>query len=182
MIRVMWVCLYLCFSGMGFAQEKSDRIDWTLEPGRVGNLKLGMKVDTVYTLFDFEQIEIDDLQLEGHATPALKIFYENSETPTLVAEVKQKSELVIDKIHVLDARFHLASKIGIGSTLADLRKNHKVSWIHFCDRGHLCARVDDLKMLFKLDLREPPTEWLQTENMALIPDSGKVVKIFVESE
>lgn len=182
MIRVLWVCLYLGFVGLGYAQEKANPDVWTLAPGRVGNLRLGMKADTVYALYDFDQIEIDDLQLEGLATPAFKIFYENPEAPALVAEIKQKTEIVIDKIHVLDARFHLASKIGIGSTLADLRKNYPVSWIHFCDRGHLCARVDDLKMLFKLDLIEPPDEWLQTENMALIPDSCKVIKIFVESE
>lgn len=182
MIRVFWVCLYFCLTGLGFAQEKSDPADWTLAPGRVGNLCLGMKADTVYVLYNFDQIEIDDLQLEGLATPALKIFYENADAPTLVAEIKQKSELVIDKIHVLDSRFRLANKIGIGSTLADLRKNYPISWIHFCDRGHLCARIDDLKMLFKLDLMEPPDEWLQTEDMALIPDSSKVIKIFVESE
>ena len=154
--------------------------DFRLAKGRAGVLEIGMKADSIYHFFSVNKAELVDLQLEGMPTPAFKIYYENAETPTLVVEIALKSEMVIDKIHVKDKRFRLDSDVGIGSTLGELRKHYQVKWINYCDKGFMCAKVESLNMLFKLNYRSPSEEWLRTEDPKEIPDSPQIIEIFLE--
>jgi hypothetical protein len=47
--------------------------DFTLARGRIGALRIGMTADRVVALFGEGRVKQVDLQLEGHASPALEI-------------------------------------------------------------------------------------------------------------
>jgi hypothetical protein len=111
----------------------------------------------------------------------LEIYLEgatNQSRPSLLIGIGKKREWIVDAITVKDARFRTPGGIGIESTLGDIRKVYPVKWIAFGE-GPLCANVDEIGMTFELDFTDPPPEWYKTNDQRLIPDTAKVVSIFL---
>lgn len=137
-----------------------------------------MEVDALYGKIDWKLTKLVDLHSEGFFVPALEIYLSKDETkrPALVARIGLN--FVVTSITVYDTRFKTAKGIGVGSTLGEIRKEHKIDSIGFGE-GPLCARVNEIGMTFALDFRNVPRAWYKTGDQALIPDSAKVTSVLV---
>jgi hypothetical protein len=116
-------------------------------------------------------------------------MFSGKELPLIVGCVEDVDVSTLDPKHILpnlglvDVRgiwFPQGYKAVIGSTLGEIRQSYNVDWIAFGE-GPLFARVDQIGMSFALDYKNPPAEWRKTNDQKLIPDSARVVFIFLAS-
>jgi hypothetical protein len=154
--------------------------DFLLSPGKAGRIEIGMAVDKIYSVYTREATKLVDLALEGFFTPALEITLPGhvGEKPSITAEIGWSQAWTFSRITVYDSRFRTASGIGAGSSLGEIRRNHKVDWIEFGE-GPMVARVDSLGMGFLLEVQAVPQAWYEKRDMKWIPDSAKVTGILV---
>lgn len=122
--------------------------------GRVGNVTMGMSIDSLYRTVGRERTRLIDRFREGLFDPAIEIrLGPPSARPTILVEVSvSKSGLVVGRIEVYDPRFQTSSGIHVGSTLADLRKQHPVK---ISNEEGLRAYSEQLPMTFELDGDQP---------------------------
>ena len=117
--------------------------------GRIGQVVIGMSIDSLYRTVHRERTRLIDRFREGLFDPAIEIrFGQASARPTILAEVTMSTcGLVVGRIEVYDPQFHTASGLHVGSTLADVRKQHQVK---LSNEEGLRAYSDDLPMTFEL--------------------------------
>ncbi len=117
--------------------------------GRIGQVIMGISIDSLYRTVHRERTRLIDRFREGLFDPAIEIrLGQLSARPTIVAEVTMsKCGLVVGRIEVYDPRFHTASGLHVGSTLADVRTQHRVK---ISNEEGLRAYSDELPMTFEL--------------------------------
>jgi hypothetical protein len=94
----------------------------------VGRVRMGMSIDSLYRVVGRERTRLIDRFREGLFDPALEIrFGSPRSTPSLVAEVLFSAcGARVGRIEVYDPRYHTASGLHVGSTLADVQRQHPV--------------------------------------------------------
>jgi hypothetical protein len=117
--------------------------------GRIGNVIMGMSIDSLYRTVRRERTILIDRFREGLFDPAIEIrLGQPGARPTMVAEVTMSQcGLVVGRIEVYEPRFKTASGLHVGSTLADVRKQHPVQ---ISNEEGLRAYSGDLPMTFEL--------------------------------
>jgi hypothetical protein len=189
MIRTSGLVLVV-FGGTGIIQAQDKSFE--LSKGKAGPVAIGMTIDELYEKVGKENTRLVDTYTEGFFSPVVEIYLEHEPKdakPSLIAGVVGRppagnerpffiSAFVVGHISVNDAQFRTNQGIGVGSTLGEIRRSHKVDWITFGE-GPLVARVEQIGMSFALDYSAPPGEWSTTHDPALIPDSARVVSILV---
>lgn len=144
-----------------------------------GRIQEGMTLDAVLTKYE-GQAKLVDGQLEGEVFPWIEIYLDpdQPEVPSLVVEISTRK--LVYRTNVYDKRFRTVTGIGVGSTLGDVRKNYILDGI-FYGEGSLFARVNEIGVSFKLDIRvsELPASWSESRDMDLVPDSTKIVSILI---
>lgn len=156
--------------------------DFTLSEGKAGPIKTGMTINELYGEIGQDNSKLVDKFYEGYFSPSMEVYLSgNSVGPSLETEIRpQGVNFVVGRINVLDSRFRTDREVGVGSTLGEIRKTYHVDWIDYGE-GTLFARVEEIGMSFQLDYGNPPAEWQQTHDQTLIPDSAKVVAVFLAS-
>jgi cyclophilin family peptidyl-prolyl cis-trans isomerase len=138
---------------LALLQAQAPAVDpaFRLTPGRAGSFEVGASIDRVYEIIPREKTQLLDLFLEGLFSPALVIKVDGSAVDRpLVARVREWpcNEFVIDAITVTDPRYRTPEGIGVGSSLADVRRHYAVSRSHG-DVGPV-AVAEQLSMTFVL--------------------------------
>jgi hypothetical protein len=168
--------LFVLFS----AEEINYNDNYLITKNNVGKINIGMSVDSLYAKYDRNSTNLIDLFLEGMFSPAIEVFIDGKgekTQPSLVAELSNEY-FTINRIIIRDKRFRTNKNISVGSTLGEIRKYYEIKWIDFCE-GNLCARVENIRVTFKLDISIVPKEWHKTREQNLIPDSAEVVSILM---
>ena len=157
--------------------QAADDDSFVLSAGKAGAVKIGVRVDELYSKVGRQNTMLVDKLTEGYFSPVIELFLgPDTKHPSMEATVG--SGFTIANITVFDSAFKTDNGIGVGSTLGDIRRKYKVDWIDFGE-GPLFARVEAIGMSFALDYSNPSAEWYQTRNMNLIPDKAKVRSILL---
>jgi hypothetical protein len=140
-----------------------------------------MTIDDLHAMHKPSSTKLIARYPEGMFTPMLEVYLEgdtNKSIPSLLIGIDKNRDWIVGNIKVNDARFRTDKGIGVGSTLGDIRKVYAVKRIGFGE-GALYANVEDVNMIFELDLTNPPNEWYTTRDQRLIPDSAKAVSVIL---
>jgi len=163
-------------AGQSFAQD-----EFLLAKQQAGAVVIGMTIDDLHAMHKPSSTRLVADYPEGMFTPMLEVFLEgdtNKSIPSLLIGIDKNNDWIVGSIKVNDARFRTDKGIGVGSTLGAIRKAYAVKWIDFGE-GPLYANVEETDMSFELDITTPPREWDKTRDQRLIPDSAKVVSVFL---
>jgi hypothetical protein len=181
---VFLLALFLTLSGTETVKAKNN---FLLSKQKAGLIEIGMSVDALYSRYKRKSTKLVDLYIEGMFSPALEIYLNDKEEETkysLVAEIgwgsssHTNSGFIVSRIQVYDEVFKTEKGIAVGSSLGELRNHYKVNWIEFGEGG-LIARINELDMSFVLFLIDIPEEWYMTRDQEIIPDSVKIISIFM---
>lgn len=180
----MLLCLLMLFPALSDAEEKlDDKNEFLLSKHKAGHVEIGMTIDALYAKYGRESTKLVDLYLEGSFSPALEVYLEGGEgdkkgKAALVVEIGWRKDWIARRINVYDKRFKTDKDVGVGSTLGDIRKSYKVDWIK-PGEGAFCARVEEIKVSFALDIIEIPHEWYETREQDMVPDTTRVVSVLM---
>jgi hypothetical protein len=180
MKSVLLSLIILLFTSVG-AQIVKGQDSFLLSKNKAGGIEIGMTIDALHTKYEPRLTKLTAQYPEGMFSPLLEIYLngklQNVE-PSITVAIDKENAWIVGGIRVKDKRFKTSKGIGIGSTLGEIRKTYKVSWIDFGE-GSLFANVEDLGISFEIDFSKLSDEWYRTRNQSLIPDSARVVSINV---
>jgi len=124
--------------------------EFRLVAGRAGGVEIGLPVDDLYRLVGRENTRLVDLFREGMFDPALEIRLPGSPVaPAMIVPVREWPCVAwsVQGIEVRDPRFHTAAGIGVGSTLADIRRHYKVT-VSEEEGAHAVAKEEGMTFNF----------------------------------
>jgi hypothetical protein len=149
-----------------------------LGPHHAGKLMVGMSESAIYKAWPRKLTRKLVIYPEGIATTAVQIILgKDRKAPSLVVILNAET---IYGIEVHDPRFKTAQGIGVGSSIAELRKT-KLNFKFNREEGDglIC---DELGMKFAIDV-DPATDRRLDEHeanpLALIPQSIKIKWIWI---
>lgn len=169
-------CLIL-ITNVTSAQENG----FLLAKGKAGFVEIGMTIDAAQAKYGRETTKLVAHYPEGMFEPMLEVYlpgHTSMTAPALLLRIEQDNGWIIDGIGVNDARFRTRAGIGVGSTLGEIRRVYRISYIAFGE-GPLVANVEELQMTFELDFNQPPREWYKSGDQRLIPDRAKVTAVYL---
>ena len=119
--------LVVCTQPPAGAQRSPE---YRLAPGRAGAVEIGMPVDDLYRVVGRDQTRLVDLFREGMFDPALEIRLPGATVdPAIIVPVREWPchAWSVQGIRVRDSRFQTAEGVGVGSTLAEVQRQYRVT-------------------------------------------------------
>lgn len=121
-MNLLRVTAALCFLACATAQAQSN--DWLVTQTRAGKIRLGMTVDELYDAYGKDYVRLVDLFAEGMFTPAVRLYTDpTSDEPIAEALINQFcGQFRLTRIVVLGPQFKMREGLGVGSTVAQVRR------------------------------------------------------------
>ncbi|VXD14806.1 hypothetical protein [Marinoscillum sp. 108] len=169
-----WMIM-LCFfiTTCSFSQTS---LEYTIDKGVVGELRIDDTVDNIYTIFDKEkEIKLVDRYIEASFSPAIEVS-KNGESLFMV-------NLDCDKIYsfeIFSPKYETTRGITTASNFGQLKKAYKISSIENHE-GALYAFVDSLDISFSLETMEVMKAGIDINEIKVgdIPDDIGIISIIV---
>jgi hypothetical protein len=139
--------LLLVLFGIVAGQEATPAT-FVVEPGRAGQIEIGMPADAVVALWGRQRVRLVDLSLEGSVTPALELRDVDGAVQ-IVAEIREWpcQALAVWRIRILDSRFRTSDGLAVG---APLRATNGESPTFAWNEGYRTAVFRSRGMSFEL--------------------------------
>ena len=169
--------LFLALLTISCVNKQADKVDFLVTENNVGVFKKGMTVKEVLDIVpkvhikkvvdkdDYENSYDDYQYFDTNKIHLLTL------TPTVQDEIQSK----INRILILDNRFKTNKNIGLGSTYADLKNNHKITdFAH--DLEHIVLTVGELNARFSINKKQLLDNWWDESkkqiDISKIPDTA----------
>jgi hypothetical protein len=152
-----------------------------IERHRVGLVQLGMTEQALLKAVPADRRELVDLRLEGMPAPAWLVRFASTTRPdAIVAELMPDTGArTVWRIQVRDPAFRTAKRIGIGSTVGELRAAYRLDQMA-SGEGNVVIVVKELSASFSLDQSGAGGQNLwRTRTPAQVPDSVKITGILL---
>ena len=149
--------------------------DLRLSVGAAGPIRVGQSVDDLFVKVGRENTRLVDLFTEGMFQPALEIRLAGAPNqPALTVPIREWPcrEFSVWGITVRDPRFRTADGLGIGSSLADIRKVYSPE-IGIAE-GQRIAHVPELGLTFALDDSPASSDSWRVTHVWVVPQPALV--------
>ncbi len=157
--------------------EASENI-FLIGKGRVGKLKLGSSIDSLYGVFEKDgPLTLSDKYLEASFTPIVQVHAKDKELVMDVNVVIEGGKFAVGPIEIFSPKFFTAKNVRVGTSYEELTKLHtQIELEHF--HGSVFATLKDEKLSFTLDF--PVEKWPAEMNFKnSIPGSTKIKSVVI---
>lgn len=152
--------------------------NFTLRPGQAGAVQVGMNIAEVKRQYGETKLRETTLQQEGTDTKAYEVLGERRRTDLVVEQQCKGTTCKVYRITVMNPAFKTESGLGIGSTMADLKKNLSISSIGVGE-GKLVAISENARMSFVLETATIPSSKWANLKVNDVPESTPVTSILL---
>ncbi|RNI29636.1 hypothetical protein EFA69_08745 [Rufibacter immobilis] len=150
----------------------------TLRPGQVGAVRVGMPIDEARKQYGNTKFRETTLLQEGTETKAFEVLGERRRTDMVVEQECTGTNCRVFRIKVINPAFKTPGGVGIGSTLADVKKSFPITSIS-AGEGKLYAISQEAKMSFALNATSIPAGKWGSLKVKDVPDNTPVSEILV---
>lgn len=157
--------------------EAQNGDDFLIRKGATGTVYLGAEVEKVTGHFPARRLRKQEVLLEGVAYTQY-ILLDQGGKPELVLEPTCTDSCRISRITVLSNAYRTAEKLGVGSTVSDLRKVYPSREV-FVEEGNVVIRIEEAGISFLLDPADVPQDWFAQPEPNSLPAKAKVLKVLL---
>ncbi len=169
---VLFICTTSCATQLATNKALDNK---SIISGSVGDVKVGMTIDELYSVVGKDNTELVDAYAEGMFSPIVAI-YKTAKQKSIVMHVAVASNnrgFIVDSIEVFDDSYITSKGIGVNSKLGDIKASYKISRIIETDGGVIVILDKSLlRVSFKL-------EQLEFTDSNGYPDTLKVKSLLI---
>ena len=173
--NVLFVLLLIVMSAS--AQKYSDST-WVVGEGHVGKIQINMDERKLSTLFKETQIKAVKKGSDEDTYSEISITLSGEAKPGIIMETMCIGDCIIAKIRLTSPLYKTIKGIGVGSSIADLKKVYSIGRVSQGDEG-LMVFIDEIPQLaFIVDapgVKAGPNGL----NAAQVPDVAKIKMIYM---
>lgn len=151
-VRPLLCAAAMLFVSPNLLSAQSDSLQ--IQADRVGRVIMGMSIDSLYQVVGRERTRLVDRFREGLFDPVLEIRLGSpASAPTMIAELLLSAcGARVGRIEVYAPRYRTASGLHVGSTLAEVQRQHSVQ---ISNEEGLRAYSASLPFTFELTNAQP---------------------------
>ena len=152
---------------------------WQITKGQIGPIRVGMPVTEMRKQVPAQLLKEVPITREGKGYKAYEIRQSGADTKAgLLVEEICEPDCKVWRIQVQNPAYKTKEGLGIGSTLADVKKHYKLSFLG-AGETEIVAVSDDAKLTFMLDVSNVPPKEVPRLNLKNTPDSTPVIGMLV---
>ena len=154
------------------------RDEFLIHKNGIGAIKSGMSVESLYFLYRDSAVRILDVRANGLFSPFVGVYFDG-DRPSLLAELGWSDEKgwILSRVWSYDSRFKTKTGIAVNSTLSDVRKANKISWIVPDENKDIIGYIQKLQIVFLIEPSRIPDEFYKTREVSLVPEDAKILAI-----
>ncbi|CAA9237760.1 MAG: hypothetical protein AVDCRST_MAG95-1295 [uncultured Adhaeribacter sp.] len=153
--------------------------EWRIGKSRVGPIRVGMAVNTLLKTIPAEILKEVPITREGRGNRAYEIRRQAAaDQPSLLVEETCEPICKVWRIHVQDPAFKTKEGLGVGSTLAEVKKHYKISYLG-AGETEIVAIADEAKITFLLDVSKVSPAQVPRLNVNNTPGHTPVIGLLI---
>lgn len=156
-----------------------QKSDWQISKNLIGPVRVGMPVAEMRKVVPAPQLKEVPITREGKGYKAYEIRQSESDPQAglLIEEICQPT-CKVWRIQVHNPAYKTKEGLGIGSTLGDVKKHYKISFLG-TGETEIVAVSEDAKLTFMLDVSKVPPKQVPFLNLKNTPDTTPVIGMLV---
>jgi hypothetical protein len=156
------------------ATEENTGTSWQISKSKIGPIQIGMAIDAMRKTLPAELVKATPITREGRGNQAYEIRQSDTEKQAgLLVEETCEPTCQVWRVHVQNAAYKTKEGLGVGSTLGEVKKHYKLSYLG-AGETEIVAVSDDAKLTFMLDVSKVPEKQVPWLNLKNTPDSTPV--------
>jgi hypothetical protein len=121
--------------------------EFLIQEGKVGKVEINMPVDKLNNIYTKDQIEIVSVKEEGTEYSLYKIYTDDKKKAAFEIETLCVDICMVSRITLYSAKFRTAKDIGVGSTVAELKKHYNITSVIGSESGGIIIYVEEFSQV-----------------------------------
>ncbi|RDC65108.1 hypothetical protein [Adhaeribacter pallidiroseus] len=152
---------------------------WQISKSQIGPIQIGMAVNAMRKRVPAEFIKEIPITREGRGNRAYEIRQSPGEQKAgLLIEETCEPTCQVWRVHVQNPAYKTKEGLGVGSTLGEVKKHYKISYLG-AGETEIVAVSDDAKLTFMLDVSKVPAKQVPRLNLKNTPDSTPIIGMLI---
>lgn len=149
-----------------------------IDSGSIGEIKIGMTINDFLKISNAKEIvKKEKIQLEGDSYDIYNIYRNNK--IVYAVEPNCEKECKVWRIWIYGKVFKTKEGIGVGNTLADLKKKYLIKELSTEGEGRVAIFVKEVNITFFLDSSKIPENWWSNQSVNTLSENLEITSIII---
>ena len=152
---------------------------FALGVGKAGEIHIGLPFEDLQK--KFSNVLLSSEIIDGERTTLAVIYPDNNKkNPPVKIQLSSGKIRLVSIINIYDPNYKTDKKIGVGSTIEDVRSQYAISDVRIID-GVPFMVVKSLRMMFEIEVGKdsPIAEWMRSGSISALPGDIRIKRIML---